>query len=178
MNTLSNAPDRPFLAYADVLRRGALWSQRESEIPVDHGVSLGLPTCRWSNPGYAFFASPALRRPGLPVEQEPPDRWWVLEARTGRLIIYALSTAVSFSSGAAWGSVTLPATSRSLQDAIAEQARVGEFFDRLAPAFFQGRTADPSWRQGLSAALSHLIPEPLRAQYEALAPDFFAWLKA
>lgn len=177
MNALSISSDRPLLVYAEMLRRGANWS-RESEMPVDHGVSLGLPTCRWSNPGYAFFASPALRRPGSPVEQQPPDRWWVLEARTGRLLIYALTAAFSFASGAAWGPVILPTTSRSVQDAMAEQARIAEFFDRLTPVFFRGESGDPAWRQGLSTTLSQLIPEPLKPQYEALAPDFFAWLNA
>jgi hypothetical protein len=167
-----------WLAYQELFRRQTIFCLRESDIPVDHAVSLGLPTRRWHGPGYAFLASPAVRRPGAPVEQQAPDRWWVLDARTARLIVYSLTAAVPFAPGEQWSTVTLPPPTHSVQEQAALHGRLADFFDRLASAFFQGEPGDTAWRQAFTAELAAAIPAPLLPQYQALVPDFFAWLAA
>ena len=62
----------------------------------------------WGEPAYAYFAAPALRKPDQPMQQGAPDRFWVLAAHGGRVLLYALSKAVPFPSGAQFDSVTLP----------------------------------------------------------------------
>jgi hypothetical protein len=167
-----------WLTYAELLRRQSVHALRESDIPPDYAFSLGLPTRRWLGPGFAFFASPAIRRPGEPIVQKPADRWWVLDARTGHLIVYALNGAVPFHEGPGWEEVHLPPTSASLEEQRASHTRVASILDRLIPFFFRGAAIPQEERQTLRQALAGVIPGPLMPQYRALVPDFFAWLEA
>jgi hypothetical protein len=148
-----------------------------SEIPVEHAVSLPIPTNRWGGPGYAFFASPALRRPGQPVRQDAPDRWWVVSARGGGGIVYALWKAVPFAEGDGWGGVTLPAVASTIAELKQALARIGGLMDTLAPAFFAGEAGDAGARESLSRELASFIPGLLMPQYRALASDFFEWIE-
>ena len=79
-----NLPEKILLTYSEARKRQRNHCLRQSEIPVEHAISLPLPTKRWGKPSYAYFASPSLRSPGHPVEQGAPDRWWVTDAHGGK----------------------------------------------------------------------------------------------
>lgn len=170
------SPSPDWLSYRELLRRQSIHAMRESEVPSEHAISLGLPTRRWLRPGYAFFASPAVRRPGTPPRQHPPDRWWVLDARTGHLIVYALAVAIPFTDAAGWEVVTLPDLSLDVYEQRDRHARLAELMDRVAPSFFRGESGSVDDRKGLADALAALIPGSLTPQYRALVPEFFSWL--
>ena len=55
-----------YINYGEIRQRQRTHVLRQTEVPVDHAVSLPLPTLRWGRPAYACFASPAIRRPGQP----------------------------------------------------------------------------------------------------------------
>lgn len=173
-----DAPSPRWLSYRELLRRQSIHALRESDVPVEHAISLGLPTRRWLGPAYAFFASPAVRRPGEPAEQKAPDRWWVLDARTAHLILYALAAVLPFAEGKEWVAVKLPPATLSLEQQRAAHDRLAGSLDHLAPLFFRGEPGPPEERKELADALATMIPEPLAPQYRALVPDFFAWLEA
>src|SRR5437870_13877920 len=105
-----------YLSYKDMRKRQRTDMLRQSEIPVEHAVSLPMPTKRWLGPTYASFARPALRRPGQPMEQGAPDRWGVVDAHGGRLIIYALWRVMAFAQGVSWTTITLPRTEQTIAE--------------------------------------------------------------
>lgn len=162
--------------YKDLLKKEAMSPVRLAEVPREHAVSLPLPTKRWGVPGFACFASPALRSPGKPLSQSPPDRWWVVDARNGHLLLFALTTAQPFAVGASWGTVTLPPQTRSLDEMRQDRARLEDLLSEQATQFFRGERGDSSARQKLREALERHVPEALLPQYRALAPDFHEWL--
>lgn len=164
------------ISYGEIRKRQRTHVLRQTEVPVDHAVSLPFPTLRWSRPAYASFAGPAIRRPGQPAEQDAPDRWWAVDAATGRLVVYALWSAVPFAS-ASWGRTSLPAPSGSIAALQSLVQTIDLLMESLAPAFFGGQPGDAQARQALSSALAAFIPEPLWPQIQALAPDFLAWLQ-
>lgn len=167
-----------YLSYKEIRKRQRTDELSQSEIPTEHEVSLPLPTKRWLGPAYAFFASPALRRPGQPMEQGAPDRWWVVDAHGGRLIVYALWEAVAYAKEVNWSSVTLPPVTGNIAEQQEKIAALELLIDTLVPAFFANEAGDASTRKALIEALHAYIPEPLLPQYSALTPDFFAWLEA
>src|SRR5215471_18837736 len=83
-------------------RHHSLDALRTTDIPVGYLLSLPLPTRRCGRPGYALFASATSRRPGEPRQQQAPDRWFVIDAVTGHLLIYALTTVLPFGDAATW----------------------------------------------------------------------------
>jgi len=170
--------ERRILSFTEARKLQHSSSLRQSEIPIEHAISLPMPTNRWGEPGYALFASPALRRPGQPVEQGGPDRWWVVSANGGNLIVYARSIAVRFSGTESWPSVTMPPVNRSIDEMRQALREIDEVMDALAPAFFAGEKGDAQLRGELASLLGSHLPEPLVPQYRELAPDFFAWLES
>lgn len=166
-----------FISYGEIRKRQRTHMLRQTEVPVEHAVSLPFPTLRWGLPAYACFASPAIRRPGQPAEQEPPDRWWAVDAATGHLVVYARWSAVPFAGDVAWIRVSLPAPSGSIAALQSLMQTVDLLMESLAPAFFAGQPGDAQARQALASALAAFIAEPLWPQVQALAPDFFAWLR-
>lgn len=147
-------------------------------IPLEHSVSLPLPTRRVGTAGYAFFASPALRQPGFPLQQAAPDRWWIVNAHNGTLALYAPYSVFPFAENADWGQMALLPTGKSRSEREEIKSTISLLMDTLAPAFFAGDTIGASSRKSLLDALMAYLPEPLLPQYKALAPDFFAWLQA
>jgi hypothetical protein len=170
--------EKQLLTYSEVRNRQRTHPVRQSEVPVEHAVSLPVPSKRWLGPAYAFFAAPAARAPDRPQEQGPPDRWWVVDAHGGRLIVYALCAAVPFAPEAAFQAVTLPPVTRTLDELRAALKAIDALMDAAVPAFFAGQPGDPAARKALADALQAHLPQPLQPQYRALAPDFFAWLEA
>lgn len=168
----------PLLPYGELLRRPSARGLRDTDVPSDATISLGLPTLRWGGELYAYFAAPTIRRPGDPVVQKAPDRWWALDARSGKLVAYALTAAMPFADGADWGDVTLKPSTVAVEELRAAYRLVASLIDRLAPFFFRGEGVPADERRALSAALAAVIPAPLQPQYRALVPDFFTWLDA
>lgn len=148
-----------------------------SEIPVEHAVSLGLPTRRFADPGYAFFASPTVRQPCQPLEQGPPARWWVLHARRGNLLIYAQCHVYHFAPNGAFTPVVLPAITRSNAEQAAALEMIALLITGVVPAFFAGEPGEADVRAALLETLVADLPAPLLPQYRALVPDFFNWLE-
>jgi len=148
-----------------------------AEIPVGHEISLPVPTLRFSEPGYAWFAAPARRRPGHPLVLGAPDRWWALGAARRGLLTYARTAAVPFTSEPLDPQrAELPPVTRDLE-AIAEDLRLLESLgDRAVPGFFAGEPGDPALRADLLAVLTAQVTPLVTGWYQALAPDFFAWL--
>lgn len=171
-----NAPRQ--LTLQEVRERLKTHWLRQAEIPVEHVVSLPLPTRRWGRPAYAFFASPAVRLPGQPLEQGAPDRWACLEAQGGQILVYARSAIVPFAGEREWPTVTVPPVSGSLAALKARLASIESLAEALIPAFFAGESGAPDARQALLQELTGHIAAPLLPQHEALAPDFFSWLRA
>jgi hypothetical protein len=166
------------LSYGEVRSRQRTHALRQTEVPVEHAVSLPLPTRRWAGPGFAFFAAPALRAPDRPPVHGAPDRWWVVDARGGGLLVYALFAAVPFASSVAWGESELPPEARSLGELRQSLQQIEMQMDAVATDFFAGRPGDPAARRALAEALKVYLPALLQPQYRALAPDFFSWLEA
>jgi hypothetical protein len=148
-----------------------------AEIPVGHEISLPVPTLRFGQPGYAWFAAPARRRPGQPLVLGAPDRWWVLGAARRGLVAYARAAAVPFTSEPlAPQRAELPPVTRDLE-AIAEDLRLLDSLgDRAVPGFFAGEPGDPELRADLLAVLTAHVTPLITGWYRALAPDFFGWL--
>jgi len=165
------------LTYTQARDRQNKGSIRQTEVPIEHYVSLPMPTKRGPAPAYAFYASPGIRRAGQPFRIGAPDRWWMLDAHTGRTVLYSLVSAHPFANGATWSSIDLPPTGESVQQVRERLKEIEERMNALAPTFFQGEAGDAGERQALAQLLEAQIPEPLRPQHRALAPDFFAWLE-
>jgi len=172
-----NTQDTKWLAYSDIRQRQRNSPLRQAEIPIEHAVSLPMPTLRFGTPVYASFASPAHRQPQQPMQQGAPDRWWAVDATSGHLVLYAMVTAVPIIAGADWTTVTLPTVERSVEELRQTLAQIEEQMNALAPAFFAGEAADASARAALAQSLQAILPDPLLPQYRAMASDFFHWLE-
>ncbi|BCM94389.1 hypothetical protein IAD21_06296 [Abditibacteriota bacterium] len=171
-------PAKKILSYSDIRNVQRTHPLQKSLVPVEHAVSLPIPTKRAGHLAYAFFAAPAARQPGKPMRQGAPDRWWLLDAHgSASVIIYALCAVQPFATET-WGAVTLPPVAGSLADLKAALANLESQMNALTPVFFAGDAGDASAKQELSAALMAVLSEPLQPQYRALAPDFFAWLES
>ena len=143
-----------------------------AEIPVEAFQSLLLPTRRLGFPAYAFFAAPARRVPGQPLEVGTPRRWGALLAESGSLALFALTSAVPLGDVSMENAV-LPLDARTLAEAKAAKERLTGLLDGAADLFFENGTVPA----GLSAAFAEVVPDALRPHYRALAPDFMAALE-
>lgn len=163
------------LTYAELRQSQKTHYLRQHEIPVEHSLSWPVPTLRWGIPAYACFASPAHRMPGKPLVQGPPDRWWLIDARNGHLLLYALTRLHPFSQEA-WSDVEFPAVQRSLAEQKELLAGLEQHMATAADRFLSGEQLSSSEQADLKAVFSALVPDSLAAQYHALVPDFFEWL--
>lgn len=175
---MSHGDEPRLLPYEQIRKEFAGHPVRQAEVPVEHSVSLPLPTLRWGAPAYAVFAGPARRVPGSPLELSTPDRWWALAAGGHRMLAYGLVSAVPFADELPPGPVTVVPAARSVAQAREGLRVLGELMDEAAPLFFRGEPGDETVRRDLAEALSAEIAEALRPWYAALVPDFFAWLEA
>ncbi len=148
---------------------------RDAEIPIEHTLSIPMPTLRFKSPAYAGFSSPTTVTPRDPIVQGAPRHWWLLDAVSGRLILFAACRIYPFAE-TAFAEFTYPEVTQAADEMEADWERVLQRMEELAPAFFSGQEADAKSRKALADGLSNNFPEPLLAQYQALAPDFFAWL--
>jgi hypothetical protein len=170
------------MSYARVRKESAEHPMFRHEVPVESWLSLPMPTRRWGQPGYARFACPAIRRPRQPLQLRGPDRWWLLGAERGELLVYGRTAALPFGAvppADATGSVAVPQSTRPAAAALEELRLLDEMMQRAAGPFFSGQPADDD------ATLRVDLREIIRAQvaapealgwYRALTPDFFSWL--
>lgn len=163
------------ISYLGALRGSRNGATREVDVPIGHAVSLPLPTLRFGMPAYATFASPAVREPEKLVVQGPPDRWWLLDARSGTVAIFALCVVHPFAK-VQFTKVTLPRPAATVAELRQELKEIQAQLDTLAPLFLRGEQGEAEARHKLHRALMARIPQVLWPQYEALAPDFLAWL--
>ncbi len=177
-NTDVLAVEKHLIGYTELRERQKSHVLIRSEVPTEHAISLPLPTLSWGEPAFAFFAAPALRRPDEPMQQGAPDRWWVMGAHGGRLLVYALCKAVPFPSGGRFEGVTLPRLTIARDELRQSLKAVETSLDTLAPHFFAHEPGDELQRKQLGAMLAELLPKPLQPQYRALVPDFFSWLES
>jgi hypothetical protein len=166
-----------YLTCTEVRKRLRTHFLLQSEVPTEYALSFPIPTRRWGNPGYALFASPALRVLGRQKEQGAPDRWWVMGAQNGHLLAYALCSAVPFTTENWPSSVLSPLTGTiaGLRDAT---GKLEKSMDAQSSAFFHGEAGIPARLEELKQALTAVLPRELLPQYRALAPDFWNWLEA
>lgn len=167
-----------FRRYAELRSSQGSAALRQLGLPLEYALSLPLPSLRWGRPTYAAFASPALRLPGQPKKQGPPAYWWVLDAVRGQVLIFAAWETLPYAPGVTWEPVTLPPISDNLSTVKARLATLEALLDELAPAFFQGEAGSLTTRRMAHELLMNYLPAPLAPQYQALTPDFFAWLTA
>ncbi len=167
-----------YLSYTkiqELLKSSAL---RRSEVPVEHAISLPLPTLRTGQPGYAFFAAPAVRRPGTPAQQGAPDRWWISDAENNQTLLFAHCRVYSFTHDRDFQTEELPPPNRGIAELRGALQELNQQMNEITPLFFGGTPADTDRRRAVAEVLLSLLPEPLQPQYRALAPDFFAWLES
>ncbi len=74
--------------------------------------------------------------------------------------------------------MTLPLEKKTIAEIKALAGQVEQLFNVTAPAFFTGDLIALPTRMALFDALRSYIPAPIWSMYQALTPDFFAWLSA
>jgi hypothetical protein len=162
--------------YRELRRAFAEHPVRRAEVPVEHAVSLPVPTLRWSVASFAGFAGPALRAPRQPLRLAPPDRWWAIDAGRCRLVAYGLAAALPFGAGAGPEPVAVDRGGRSLDAVEDDLRRLDELMDRAAAPFLSGAQGEAEVRGDLLEVLTLNVTDAVLPWYRALAPDFFGWL--
>lgn len=165
------------LTYSEIRVRLRTHALRQYEVPIEYSVSLPLPTLRCGQPGYAAFASGTTHNPEQPVVQSAPDRWWVLDAASAQVLIYALTRVYSFTSELTMTPQTLPIIAQTLAEMQLLLDDMETKVEAVTPAFFDGADFPEEQKQAALNAMQTFLPTPLLPQYQALAPDFFAWLQ-
>src|SRR5262249_49277433 len=96
---------------------------RRSEIPMEHLVSLPMPTLRYGEPAFALHACATVREASGTQSCRPPDRHWAIAAHTKTLLFYARTSILPLAApGETWASVTLEQPAASVK-AMAERLR-------------------------------------------------------
>lgn len=167
-----------WLTYGQALDLQRTHPVRLTEVPVEYALSLPVPTRRWHEASYAQFAAPMLRRPEEASVCAAPDRWWVIDAAYGHLMVYARMTVLPFAAELTYQASPLPPVTRPLAELRRLNAELAGAIDAVAIDFFADQPGDAgAWRR--AAELLHAaIPAPLVPVYRALAPDFFSRLDA
>jgi hypothetical protein len=170
-------PER-HLTLAEVMERQKTHWLRQAEVPIEHYVSIPLPTTRWAGAGYACYAAPALRRRGEPTSVSPPTHWWVVAANGGHLVVYALYAAVPYAQDLPAGPEIMRAPAGSIAEIKDQIAEIGELAEKLVPQFFAGQPGDADRRLRLAALLQSHMPGRVGEWQRALTPEFWAFLEA
>ena len=157
-------------------------SLRLSELPIESWISNPMPTRRWGRASWAWFRAPSVLRPGN-SQVGAPDRWWSMDAKTGQLQVYAKEDAIAAlrqegGSPAPQGLFALTPRAHTLAEQQGALARLAAAIDKVSEPFFENRWAPVGNRAEAAQALEAATPREMAPFYHALAPDFFAWLKA
>ena len=163
--------------YEQIAKEFAEHPVRTAEVPVEHFISQPLPTLRWSRPAHAWFACPAARIPGQPLELDTPERWWAIGAEHGRLLAYALVSAVRFADPMPKGPMIVRPVGGALSAVREDRRLFGALLTEVAPAFFAGERGDRTVRSDLAEILGQVLPADAMSWYQGLARDFFDWLE-
>jgi hypothetical protein len=179
-NTRATLPEAKWFTYSQAREWQRTQALRQSDVPIEHAISLPIPTRRWPNPGYVQFAAPSVRSPDHPTIQGAPDRWWAFDARGGRLIFYALTTATPMQDKSAkpFTQVEVQPTASTVAGIREQLGALATGMDAVLRDFFDGKSGDKGARAQVRALLAAVIPAALMPQYRALAPDFFGWLES
>lgn len=149
---------------------------RTAEVPVEHAISLPLPTLRWGRPAIAGFSAPALRQPGRPLELGAPDRWWLLDMSGQRLLAYATTAAIPFDGGLSDETVEVDRTGQSIDNINETLHMLDEAMDRVIEPFLAGQPGDAAQRSDVMEILTLAVTKAVLPRYRALCPDFLGWL--
>ena len=163
------------LSFLDAYEKQSDHPLRNAEIPEEYSLSIPLPTLRFGVPAYAGYSSPASRSPKNPTRQSPPAQWWLLDAVSGRLLLFAACRIYPFTDQT-FAEFTHPVPALSMEEMEADWEQFTRLMEELAPLFLSGVDAEKQSRQALAEGFPKNFPEPLLLQYHALAPDFFTWL--
>jgi hypothetical protein len=147
-------------------------------MPQEYRTSLAMPVRHFPVPAFAFFASATTILPDQPVVQDTPACWWVIGADDGQLLLFARWEILPFKENQQWTEVSLPKITLSVIEYSILQDDFAKLMDAVTPDFFTSKSGDPEQKQSLSETISQLIPEVIYPQYQALAPDFFRWLRS
>jgi hypothetical protein len=164
------------LPFGDIRAKFAAHPVRRTEVPVEHSISLPLPSLRWGQPVFAGFAGPAWRVPGQPLELSTPDRWWALGPDGIELVVYARTSVVPFGDVPTGGRIQVSPLGRSLAEAQQDLLMLDELMNNAVPVFLSGTPGTEPMRADLAAAFAVVVPAETTPWYRALVPDFFAWL--
>ena len=99
-----------------------------------------------------------------------------MSAKTGRLEFYALTRGTPLIAEVPWENVEL-VLSASMEEYEIAQIDYGTAIDNCIEAFFAQENVDKEDSILFTKAFNILIPEELRLFYQAIAPDFYDWLK-
>ena len=165
-----------FVPYGRIRNEQNSGTLRQSEVPIQHALSLPVPTRRFG-PGFASFASPALWEPGKPTVQSPPDRWWTVDAATGHLTLFAKVAALPFCEEQ-FPTVTLPLPTATVAELRECSRSLNGLMDPVSAAFFAGEPPPTESIGELQRILTTILAEPLQKQHRALAQDFFEWMES
>jgi hypothetical protein len=148
------------------------------EVPIQSYLSIPMPTKRFGQSAFASFSCPEHLVVGQKPDIAPPDRWWLFDERAKHLLCYSIIAVTPFAqpmphpgSGDAPVAISVDEKGRLL-------AQVLTRIDTIAPAFFKDDTRPRGQRLELLRCLSNYVGAELLPYYQALAPDFFAWLEA
>jgi hypothetical protein len=166
------------LEYIEIAKRIAQHPLMAAELPTAMYVSMPLPTLRWGGPGYASFSAPTSRQPDQTAIQGAPDRWWLFDAGSARLKVYALTSCFPFAPDALFSDVEIPSLKCPPVEFRALLAETRERMAPLARCFLEKQIADSTSRSNLRDLLRQIIPVSIEDRHRALAPDFFDWLEA
>ena len=164
------------LPYQQIYKQMQTHPIRQTEIPIEHSITLPLPTNRWKVPAYAFFASPVIRTPSVEPEQAPPDMWWITDAYTGRLLLYSKWSIMPFIDNVEWQSQKLPTVTKDVSIMQKQIEELIILMNTTISGFFGHKDVRDSTRSATLELLLDYIPEPITEQYNSLVPDFFEWL--
>lgn len=162
------------LSIEEISRVFSKTSLAMSELPTEWELSIPMPTLRLIYPAYAWFACPASRRPGNPLRLSPPDRWFALEATSGRLLAFGAWEFSQRKGQAGWLPVELLIGSKTREEAMVSFQVVLERLNASAVAFFSNKLP-PSL--ALTTITDYLNPGML-SWYQFITPDFWEWLES
>lgn len=163
-------------SYTEFIKHEQKHKIHESEISLQHYVSLPIPWVKDSHPYYILFAAPALRKPGQPMQVGSTDRWWMMDAKNCDLVVYALCSVFPFSGFTAHNPLTIPVSTLSIQEIRQKQNSFEVLMNDLVPNFFKGLSAEKTTRKAAGELFASLVPNELIWEYRRLAPQFFEWL--
>lgn len=172
--------DLDLVPYGDVLRDETLFERLRLFLDFHSNLSYLMPSLRWGRPTYAAFAYGGLRKTATRImDHYPPDRWWLIDAYTREIDLYARQAVMSFTSSAPWQERPPPSTIQLLvpaEEVDTQLEHIQALIGELAHPFFKGSSYSAATRQQLVGSLAATFPDFFIRYYHSLVPDFSVWL--